>query len=160
MLPETRSAPRPSGVPGTVCTMSVMNLYFSAPSDVDAVAAPPAGPGDAVFGVDPAVQLGAFAALLADRTAAETTKDADWARLVSDPEGPESWTVSLPDSFTAALAVADDDRLAALAAPWAQDEEFPGQADPDVLRDMLGELRTLAAGTCADGEHLYCLITL
>ena len=144
----------------TIITMSVMNLYFRAPSDDAAVAAPPSGPCDAVPGVDPAVQLGDFAARLTGRPHDDVVKDADWARLVSDPDGPESWTVALPDSFTSALATTGDDRLTELAGDWAQSEEFMGQADSDGLRDMLGELRTLATDVRSTDERLYCLISL
>jgi hypothetical protein len=140
--------------------MSVMNMYFRAGSDDAALASPPSGPEDAVFGVDPVVQVGTFAALLTDRPYDEISGDPEWARLISDPESPESWTVSLPDTFTSALADATADHLSELAEPWSRSEEFMGQADPTALAGMLGQLKTLAVAARDNDDHLYCLISL
>jgi hypothetical protein len=56
-----------------------------------------------------------------------------------------------------ALAEADDRRLAELAMRWSEVEDLAGlHDDPDVLRELLEDLRGLARRARERGERLYC----
>lgn len=63
--------------------------------------------------------------------------------------------VTLTDELVAALAGAPRERIVSAAAPWSEDEEFDGQADPEVLADFLLELADLARQAVRRGERLY-----
>lgn len=140
--------------------MGVLHTYFSAPSDEAAAATADEGPAAAGFpeldAVDPTVQAGTLLSLLTGESYDTITDDRAWARLVSDPAHDSAWVMSMPETFTVALADADDARLAAAVGPWSQTEEFWGAGDPEHLLPILTEWRALAQTTRERGENLYC----
>lgn len=142
--------------------MGVLTTYFIAGSDAAAAALVDTGPVGlpAVDGVDATVQAGTLLALLTGRDYGEIVEDQAWARLVSDPDDDSAWVVSMPESFTTALASATDERLAETVVPWSQTEEFWGSGDPDHLLPMLHEWRDLARRATAEGAALYCWMAL
>lgn len=64
--------------------------------------------------------------------------------------------LTITDSLAAALANASDERLAEVAVPWSQTEEFWGQADPEELAEFLRDFASLARGAEEAGQRLYC----
>jgi hypothetical protein len=157
-----------------ISTMGVLFDYFAAASDQAAASAisllggpgaPPASPAagppfDTVpaKGIDPLVQLGTLEALLTGR---------DYERIVTGPraghalatqDGGQRLVVTLTDELQAALAEASDARLASVAVPWSQTEEFFGQGDPQILTSGLHELAELARRARTKDERLYCWI--
>ncbi|MCA5892161.1 hypothetical protein LEP48_02205 [Isoptericola sp. NEAU-Y5] len=144
--------------------MGVSYTYFAAEDDTRAGAAVDDGPGDTlapvVMAFDPVVQARTLMALLADGAYDATTRDADWARLVSPPDHEWAWVVSMPASFTAALAEATPERVAEVAVPWSRTDEFGGTASPEDLLPVLHSWRDLARTTTARDLGLYCWTTL
>jgi hypothetical protein len=65
--------------------------------------------------------------------------------------------LTLTDELQSAMADADDERLAAMAVPWSQIEEFQG-ATPDGLAPWLSEFAKLARRARDKGERLYCWV--
>lgn len=63
---------------------------------------------------------------------------------------------AVSDTLQRALAEADDARLAEVAVPWPQIEEFYGHAKPENLAEWLRELAALARRSLARSEHLCC----
>ncbi|RKQ84390.1 hypothetical protein U746_2614 [Mycolicibacterium mucogenicum 261Sha1.1M5] len=142
--------------------MGVINTYFIASSHEAAAAAVGDGPAGlpAVDAVDATVQAGTLLALLTGRDYDEIVSDRSWARLVSNPDDESAWVVSMPDSFTSALAAASDEKLAEVVGPWSQTEEFWGSGDPEQLLPMLREWRDLARRAADEGAALYCWMAL
>jgi hypothetical protein len=144
--------------------MGVLFDYFLADSDEVAASVLESSAGEAGLpfmdgrGIDPVVMMGTAEALLTDRTYEEV----DAARGVVPPvamadEG-TLVVLRLPDTLVAALAGATDLRLAEVAGPWSQTEEFWGEVDPDVLGGFLGELAELARQAQSGRQHMYCWV--
>lgn len=140
--------------------MGVINTYFIASDDAAAAAVVEAGP-DAAHGpvldaVDPTVQAGTLQELLTGEPYDSITGERSWARLVSEPDHDSAWVVSLPGTFTDALAGASDERLAEIVGPWSETEEFWDSGDPETLLPMLRDWRALARAARERGAGLYC----
>jgi len=112
--------------------------------------------GDAAF--DPVVQAGTLEELLTGRPYDELESDPKWGGILADRDGGEGLVVTVTDTLVAALADADDEQLSALAGAWSQTEEFWGQADPEVLKSLLGDLAGLARQARAKGQSVYCWV--
>ena len=170
--------------------MGVLFDYFAAPSDADAAGAidrplgpaepapPPSGglfsrwrrdedtpsgeayPTVLATGIDPVVQAGTLEALLAGRPYDEVTRDPRWGQTMVASENGERLVGTLTDSLVDALARATPEELAAVAVPWSLTEEFGGEADPDVLASVLGELSDLAVSARMRGWKVYSFTSL
>lgn len=147
--------------------MGVLSDYFAASSDEVAAAAidlpggPAADPGGSSGtvsgnGIDPVVQMGTLEALLTGRDYGEIAQGHVPHAIVASRDGSQRLVVTLTGELQAALSQADDARLAAVAVPWSQTEEFWDQGDPAVLASWLGELAALAQRATTGGERLYC----
>ncbi len=150
--------------------MGVVFDYFSAPSDKVAATAinriggpsvpsedtPPLPAFDTfqTKGVDPIVMLGRLEALLTGRE----YRDIKHGKTVAVEDGGERLVIALTDSISAALADADDARLASVALPWSRIEEFWGQVNPEELASWLGELAALSRRARERSERLYCWV--
>jgi hypothetical protein len=84
--------------------------------------------------------MGTLEALLTGREYDEIARGHRAGTVVVSRDGGQRLVVRLTGELHAALSQADDARLAAVAVPWSQTEEFSGQGDPDVLAALLGEL--------------------
>jgi len=80
--------------------------------------------------------------------------------LVASGVGGGPTVERLPDSFVSALAGASDERLAEVAVPWAQTEEFWGLGEPDALAVLLCDLAALAREAAENDKRLYCWVSL
>ncbi|MDL4773219.1 MULTISPECIES: hypothetical protein [Thermomonosporaceae] len=150
--------------------MGVLFDYFSAVSDDEAaqVAGWPGGPGCpppgcpakdfVVTKIDVCAQLGRLESLLTGRSYDEITRRPLHAGEVA--LHPDRGVMTVTDEFSTALATAGDDRLAAVAGPWARTDEFWGAADPVELELLLRELRGLARRAHQNGMRLYCWLSL
>jgi hypothetical protein len=114
----------------------------------------------AVQGIDPIVQMGTLEALLTGEPYDAIAGRPRAGHVVADRDQGAALVVTLTDELLAALAAARQDQIVAAAAPWSQDEEFYGQADPRALADFLLELADLARQADRRGERLYCWICL
>ncbi|MBC6461423.1 hypothetical protein [Actinomadura sp. HBU206391] len=139
--------------------------YFTAADDDAAASAADlvGGPADGGFdvlatkGIDPVVQMGTLEALLTGRPYKEVIRDPRQGdELRRSAEAAEHGVATLTDSLAAALADADQRRLAEVAVPWSETDEFWGQADPEILAGFLGELADLARRARDAGHRLYC----
>jgi hypothetical protein len=65
-----------------------------------------------------------------------------------------------PDGLVDALALADAERLATVAGPWSQTEEFFGAGDPEELTNLLQDLSRLAREARSRGETVYCWVSV
>jgi hypothetical protein len=144
--------------------VGVLFDYFAAPSDERAgeTIDVNGGPGQAglpvvpVKGIDPVVQLGKLESLLTG---------ADYEAVVASPrcghpvairdEG-ELLVLTITDELQDALADASPEQLDAVAVPWSQIEEFPGDVRSAGLASFLAELAQLARGALENGDRLYC----
>lgn len=111
-------------------------------------------------GIDPVVQLGALEALLTGRSYDDVTAGPRSGVLIADGGDGERIVLSVTDGLCAALAQATDERLAHVAVPWSQTEEFLGEADPEQLAEVLGELAALAQRAAAGGQRLFCRVSV
>ena len=111
-----------------------------------------------VKGIDPVVQLGTLEELLTGRPYDEVVDDPRAGQTVESRDGGERLVCTLTDCLTRALARASDEELQRVAQPWAQTEEFWGDADPGDLAEFLGELSGLARRAQANGQRLYCWV--
>jgi hypothetical protein len=166
--------------------MGVMFGYFSAVGDQAAASAIalPGGPGAppprpqrgwrrgrqanapavvpfdtvSVRGIDPLVQLGTLEALLTGSGYDQIVTGARAGQVLATQGGGERLVVTLTDELQTALADADDARLASVAVPWSQTDEFFGQGDPQILAGLLHELAELARRARSRHERVYCWI--
>ena len=142
--------------------MGVLCDYFAATSDEEAAAAidRDGAPGGAVHGkgIDPVVQMGTLEELLTGRDFEEIL-DGD-ADVVAARDGGQRLVARLSTEVTDALAATTDERLAEVAVPWSQTEEFWGEGDPDVLGSFLRDLAGLARDARGRGQRLYCLVVV
>ncbi len=109
-------------------------------------------------GIEPVVNLGMFEELLTGKTFDEQLDDPQARPIVATRDGGERLVVRLGDDFASAIARSEPARLQELAVPWAQIEEFYGQADPTDLSHFLMQLRDLAAQATDSGQHVYCWV--
>lgn len=109
-----------------------------------------------VKGIDPLVQLGTLEELLTGRPYDDVVADPRSGKDLASANGGELLVLTITDSLAAALANASDERLAEVAVPWSQTEEFWGQADPEELAEFLRDFASLARGAEEAGQRLYC----
>jgi hypothetical protein len=110
-------------------------------------------------GVEPTVQMGTLEALLTGRSYEDVDDERDLEPMaIWGDEGP--MVQRLPDQLVAALASSSEDRLAEVAVPWSQTDEFWGHGDPEALTGLLCELASLARTAQDSGQHLYCWVCL
>jgi hypothetical protein len=145
--------------------MSMFCDYFAAGSDEDAGAAiggVVSGETDVVSakGIDPLVQLGTLEELLTGRPFDDICAGPRSGVLIKDGGDGERVVVSVTDELCTALADASDERLAQVAVPWSQTEEFFGEADPEQLAEVLGALAALAQRARAAEQRLFCLVSV
>jgi hypothetical protein len=121
--------------------------------------AEPLEPFDTVTGcVDPVVQMGTFEELLTGRPYDDIVEDPRSGHVVADRDGGQRLVVTLNDALTAALVAASDERLAEVAVPWVETEEFWGDGDAQLAAEFLRDVAALARRATADGQRLYCWI--
>jgi hypothetical protein len=166
--------------------VGVLFDYFRAPDAKTAARAMqlPAGPllpepafdGVEAKGIDPAVALGKLVALIRG-----VPWDVDLVRLVlvwpppeTQPASEEEYDALPEDSpwkggpmleelnrdVCDTLATVDDARLAALAAQWAQIEEFHNTMSADDALSLIKDLVGLARRARDAGDRLYCWSSL
>ncbi|HEX9536663.1 MAG TPA: hypothetical protein VGA04_00645 [Streptosporangiaceae bacterium] len=84
---------------------------------------------------DPLVQLGTLEALLTGRDYGQIVAGQRAGTVLAERDGGQRLVVAMTDELQRPLARSADAELplAAAAVPWAQTEEFWGQADPQVL---------------------------
>ena len=154
--------------------MSVLIAYFLAPDDsaaavtIDWTGGPGQRPGNGAAatgypvvdgpGIDPFIVLTEFEALLTGRSYEDQIADPDWRPTVAERDGGQQLVVDVGDRLVDALVGADEQRLAALAGPWALIEDFWGNADPRELAEFLVELRGLALRAQQERSGLYCWV--
>jgi len=109
-------------------------------------------------GIDPIIQMGTLEELLTGRPYDDITNDPRHGYLVADRDGGERLVVALTDSLAGSLADATSERLNDVAVPWAETEEFWGQADPAALAEFLAKLAGLATRAQQKEQHLYCWV--
>ena len=109
-----------------------------------------------VRGIDPVVQLGTLEELLTGRSFEDILDDPSAEDIATDGE---RLVLRLNDALPPALIAATNQRLAEVATPWAQTEEFGGGADPADLVEFLTGLRELAQRSASRGERLYCWVS-
>ena len=114
----------------------------------------------AVKGIDPLVQLGTLEELLTGRPYDDVVEDPRSGKDLASRNGGEVLVLTITDTLTAALLSASDERLAGVAVPWSQTEEFWGQGDPADLADFLRDLAALARRADAAGHKLYCWLSV
>lgn len=114
-----------------------------------------------VKGIDPLVQMGTLEELLTGRPYDEIVTDERMRdSVLADRNGGERLICNLTDTLTATLASASDERLEQVAEPWSRTEEFWGTADPVVLAEFLRDLAGLARRAEANGQRLYCWVSV
>jgi hypothetical protein len=111
-----------------------------------------------VSGIDPVVQLGTLEELLTGRAYDLVMDDPRSGKLVALREEGELMVVALTDALVDALAAASAERLADVAVPWSQTEEFWDAGDPVELTQFLNELAGLARRARQRGHQLYCWV--
>lgn len=111
-----------------------------------------------VKGIDPLVQLGTLEALLTGRDYEQIMAGPRAGHALANQDGSQRLVVTLTGEIHAALADADNHRLASGAIPWSRTDEFWGQGDPDILTRLLGELPELARRARSTNERLYCWV--
>jgi hypothetical protein len=147
--------------------MGVSFHYFSAPSDeaaaskilrIGELGMQGQGPYVETKLVNPALVLRDLEALLTGRKYAEVAKI---NHLLVESDDSLIIIARLTDTISAALAGADEERLAAVVVPWSQIGEFSdlgGEPEELVswLLPWLRELAVLARRACGMSERLYC----
>ena len=111
-------------------------------------------------GIDPVVQGGTLEELLTGRPYEGIEQDPRWGQSLATRNGGEGLVLTLTDGLVDALAEADADRLAEVAIPWSQTEEFWGAGDPEELSALLRDLAGLAREARARNESVYCWVSL
>lgn len=106
------------------------------------------------------IQLGTLEALLTGQEYEQVVAGPRAGHALATQGGGERLVVTVTDELQAALADADDARLASAAVPWSQTEEFFGRGDPQILARLLHELAELARRARHRGERLYCWVCL
>lgn len=145
--------------------MGILCDYFAADSDEQAAKAiawdrSPQPGVVATKGIDPLVQLGTLEELLTGRPFEEICAGPRSGVLIKDGGDGDRVVVSVTDELCAALADASDERLAQVAVPWSQTEEFFGGGDPEHLAEVLGELAELAQRARTADQRLFCFVSV
>ncbi|HEX3787490.1 MAG TPA: hypothetical protein VHW44_06480 [Pseudonocardiaceae bacterium] len=146
--------------------MGVLFSYFAATSDdvAAAVIDLPSGPGAGstvlatieVADVDPVVQLGTLESLLTGAGYSEVIGKPRQGHPLAVRDGGECLVLTITDELRDALATASNTALHTVAGRWAATDEFGGQAEPEMLVDILQELAGLARSARAGTGKLYC----
>ena len=143
--------------------------YFAAADDQTAAATFDDAPDPKVLkvldvkGIEPFIQLGTLEALLRDVDYDAVTEEPRHCCLLTDPDSESKWVVTLTDTLRDALAEASEARLAEVAIPWSQTEEFQYSASEDLadlLADFLGRFAELARHARDQQLRLYCWMCL
>lgn len=148
--------------------MGVLFDYFAAPSDESAGGTIDleGGPGQAGLavlptkGIDPVVQLGKLESLLTGTDYDTVVADRRSGHPVAIRDEGERLVLTITDELQDALADASPEQLDAVAVPWSQIEEFSGNGQPQELAHFLGELGRLSRDALANGDRLYCWVSL
>jgi hypothetical protein len=111
-----------------------------------------------VKGIDPVVQLGNLEEILTGAGFDEVLARPRAGMTVAVRDEGEQLVVTITDELQRALTDLVPERLAAVAVPWAQTEEFRGSGDPGVLANFLEELAGLAVRATEQRQRLYCWI--
>jgi hypothetical protein len=109
-------------------------------------------------GVDPVVQGGTLEELLTGRAYEQIEEDPRWAQSLAVREGGERLVLTLTDGLVDALAQASDERLAEVAVPWSETEEFWRSGDPSALTPLLLDLANLCRDARSRGDQVYCWV--
>lgn len=151
---------------GSIGPMGNLYDYFSAGGDAAALAAFDGGPEAAGLPavcakeIDAYVEIGRLQALLTGDAYEDISRHERFCMLLSDPAAQGRWLVTLEDALRDALAGATPEQLAAVAVPWARDEDFEDDADPRALAEFLATLAGIARPARERGDRLYCLMSL
>lgn len=107
-------------------------------------------------GVEPVVVLGMLQQLLTGKSFDDQLADPQSPRMVAMRDEGERLVIRIGDDLVRALSRVELARLQSLAHPWADIEEFHGQADPLELAFFLEALRDLARRAEDSPGSLYC----
>lgn len=141
--------------------MSIIIHFFAAPDDHAAASVTDTGPGRR-FGT---VQHGNFVPDLAlmewevilTGGSFEGVLAGGGPRLVACPGQGSAAVIAFTAALTAALAAADEDRLAEAGEQWAQLRAGDGEEfDPVMAGELLSEVATLASSAAGRGHQMYC----
>ena len=102
--------------------------------------------------------MGTFEELLTGRAYDDVVQDPRSGHAVATRDGGERLVLTLTDNLVEALAQASPNRLAELAVPWSQTEEFWGEGDPRSLAAFLTSLGALAQRAGEADQRLYCWV--
>lgn len=153
--------------------MGVLFDYFSAASDelaakvIDSTAGPSSSLGQdghvldtvSLKGIEPVVQLGTLEQLLTGVPYDDVVARERSGLVLADRDGGNLLILSVTDEVQAALAVANRERLAEVAVPWSETEEFSfAPVDPRELAVALEDLAGLARRAGARGQRMYCWV--
>ncbi|MFC5727951.1 MULTISPECIES: hypothetical protein [Nocardioides] len=145
--------------PGTAAPLPARRgLFRRSPKEVETVREGADYATVADTGIDPVVQGGTLEELLTGRPYEEIEQDPRWGHSLATRDGGERQVLTLTDGLVDALAQADADRLAAVAVPWSQTEEFWGVGDPEELTSVLRALSRLAREARSRNETVYCWV--
>lgn len=111
-------------------------------------------------GIDPAVQGGTLEELLTGRAYEQIEEDPRWAQSLAVRDGGERLVLTLTDGLVNALAQASGERLAEVAVPWSETEEFWDAGDPDALASQLVDLATLCRDARSRSDRVYCWVSV
>jgi hypothetical protein len=140
--------------------MGLLCDYFLAPSDDAAAATLEGGPEGlptlSAKNLEPTVTMGTLEELMTGKPFDEILAEYTGPIVTMGDEGP--WVNRLTEDLTTALRTVSSDRLAEVAAVWAETEEV--RSDPEIINEFLGELQQLAVRAHEQGGHLYCWVCL
>jgi hypothetical protein len=111
-------------------------------------------------GIDPVVQGGTLEELLTGRAHEQIEEDPRWAQSLAVRDGGERLVLTLTDGLVDALAQASSERLAEVAVPWSETEEFWGAGDPSALTSQLIDLATLCRDARSRNDRVYCKVSV
>ena len=109
-------------------------------------------------GIEPVVQMGTLEALLTARSYDEVMAPHPGGQTIAVRDGGERLVMKLTGTLSSALAAASDDRLAQVAVPWSQTDEFWGQGEPEALAGFLLGLAGLVREARQADQYLYCWV--
>lgn len=106
------------------------------------------------------VQGGTLEELLTGRAYEQIEADPRSGQSLAVRDGGERLVLTLTDGLVDALAQASDERLAEVAVPWSQTEEFWGAGDPSVLTPVLVALSNLCRDARSRDDQVYCWVSV